>query len=125
MDNMDHREQLRQKRQSLTAFKDTKARAKGNIKRLKREIAELEAMPDWLPQPPLHVDVIRFNKRYSGNGKVYRYAAIRVTPGVWYVTGSTSPQQLSWEALARFIEEDNSLVPRYWHAEVVGAPITK
>lgn len=121
----DKQDALRRAHDHLEQARTNKVLAKRDIKTWEAEIARLEAMPELLPQPPLHVDIIRFNKRFVGGGRVYRYAAIRVTPGVWYLTGSTSPQQLTWDALARFIEEDNTLVPRYWNAEVVGAPINK
>lgn len=121
----DKQDALRRARNSLEKARTDKNIAKRDIKVWESEIARLEAMPELLPPPGFHVDIVRFNKRYSGNSKVYRYAAIRVTPGTWYLTGSTSPQALSWDALARFIEEDNTLAPRYWAAEIVGSPITK
>jgi hypothetical protein len=109
MYNMTRSETLRRKRQALANFEDTRDNAKASIKVLKREIAELEAKPA-LPTP--REDVIRFNKQFVKYGTIYKYAAIR-SGNRWYLTGAQSPQNLTWDQLAEFIEKDNNLIVGY------------
>jgi hypothetical protein len=110
---MSRSEQLRRKRQALANFEDTKNSAKEAIKRLKREIAELEAKPTLSP-PPFNA-TITFYKQFEIGGKNYRYAAL-YADGYWYLTGAYSPQRITWDELADFIEKDNLFPVEYAYA---------
>lgn len=63
----------------------------------------------WPTQPPIG-SVLRFEKRYTPNGRVYTYVAIRVDrrQNPWFVTGQirTGPA-MDWEALCEMIGKGN------------------
>ncbi len=82
---------------------------------------ELVRVASAYPEEP-YEDVVTFGIRYDGNGKTYRYAAIRVG-ALWYTTGTGRTKQahgVTWNGLIDFIRRHhvgmsvnvNTLSPR-------------
>lgn len=91
---------------------ETRAEMLERMAETKRQTArELEQEAAWLRSmtEPVGIEdgtnVIYFEKTLNSGGKVYSYAALK-TPHGWYVTGKTSPQALSWDALIQWIGPD-------------------
>lgn len=101
--------ELTNKRNELAAARRRKAAIKNTINNLKKSIDELESAPR-LPRPT--GTMIQFDKRFLRNGPTYKYIAIEVN-GRWYLTGPTSPQNISWDRLADFIQQDNFAPIKY------------
>jgi hypothetical protein len=67
-------------------------RARDDVQRLERE---LEVM---VPEEPDSSSVVLWSGRFSG-GRPYRFASIDAGGGVWYTTGDTTRQGITWEQL--------------------------
>lgn len=73
------------------------------IVRLERELDRINQFPEHDPFPD--GTVLRFDKRFSGMGRVYSYAAMRAE-GDWHLTGAAKPRPAySWAGLADFLTE--------------------
>lgn len=78
---------------------------RNQIAALAAEAARIEA----LPREP-DAKAIRFRKRYDASGQGgqhwYSYAAVRVRPDLWYVTGLVT-RGFTWDQLLHFIGDEH------------------
>lgn len=88
---------------TMNAIDRRKRQAELAIERAQAELDRLYRLPD---EPVVEDDapnVIYFQKRFSPNSRVYDYAAIKASDGLWYTTGPQSPKGYSWDRLIEWI----------------------
>ena len=74
--------------------------------RLKLEIERL-SIP---PEPKGTAPIVRFSKSYRDSARVYHFAAIKNSNGLWYATSCAVPQGATWQQLIEFVKRDNVLL---------------
>lgn len=74
------------------------------IAALERERVRIESLPGEPVVDGDETPVIYFRKTFNGI-RNYDYAAIKVSNGLWYTTGPSSPKGYSWDELVEFITQ--------------------
>lgn len=74
-----------------------------------------------LPDEPTTDDpdgalVLWFTRRFRHGGTQYTYAAVKAGDGLWYLTGGTSPQGLTWDRLSQWLWLDEGTITTVWVA---------
>jgi hypothetical protein len=88
---------------NMNAIERRKRQAEAAIQRAQAELDRLYRLPD---EPVVEDDapnVIYFQKRFSPNSRLYDYAAIKASDGLWYTTGPQSPKGYTWDRLVEWM----------------------
>ncbi len=88
---------------TMNAIERRKAQVQAAIERAQAELDRLYRLPD---EPVVEDDapnVIYFQKRFSPNSRLYDYAAIKASDGLWYTTGPQSPKGYTWDRLVEWM----------------------
>lgn len=80
------------------------------------EFEEKAALLSSLREPEVvdgEAPVVRFDKEFH-SGRIYQYAAILASDGLWYTTGPSAPKGYSWEQLITWLVGDGPEIPTVW-----------
>jgi hypothetical protein len=87
-------------RQASLAEYAAQARAR-RLEIIQSEIDAIASMPEDDFEPG---SVIRFDRTFNSGSKVYSYAAIKTSEGLWSTTGPKSPKNYTWVDLLRWLQ---------------------
>lgn len=79
----------------------------GVLRRRAEKLLEMAEAIENRPSEPTGDDdgcaVVWWQMQFRGEGRTYTYAATRAGDRLWHVTGSSTPQRVTWDALLDWI----------------------